>query len=101
MVSIETILDHNLLMQIGGGFIEAMKNKIMLLGKLEGIPTEELESDTVHLALKLEKISIGVLSSMVKGSDLDNVLCFICGNCPKIVCTDGNTKVRDKYPGWK
>ena len=97
MVSIETILDLNHVMQIGGGFIEAVKNKIMLLGKLDGIPEEELKSDAVHLALKMEKISIGVLSSIVKGSDLDNVLCFICGNCPKIVCTDGNTKVRDKY----
>ena len=93
MISIESILDHNQVMQSGAGFIEAIKKKIFLLGKLEGIATEELESDAVHLALKMEKIVVGVLSIMVKGSDLDDVLCYICGNCPKIVCTDGNTKV--------
>ena len=93
MVSIETILDQNQIMQTGGGFIEAIKKKIMLLGQLEGIPIEDIESDAVHLAIKMEKIVIGVLSILVKGSDMDDVLCYICGNCPKIVCTDGNAKV--------
>ena len=94
MVAIETILDYNHIMQTGGGFIEAIKKKIGLLGQLEGIPNDVLKPDAVHLALKMDKMVIAVLSIIVKGSDFDDVLCYICGNCPKIVCTDGNTKVR-------
>ena len=94
MMSIETILDLNHDMQSGSSFVEAIKKKISLLGQLEGIPHEALETDLNSIALKLEKIVIAVMSVLVKGSDLDAVLCYICGNVPKIVCTDGNTKVR-------
>ena len=93
MISIETILDLNQLLQTGGGFHEAIKKKIALLGQLEGIPKKTLNTDLNSIALKLDKIVIAVMSIIVKGSDLDSVLCLICGNCPKIVCTDGNTKV--------
>ena len=93
MVSIEAILDQNQVMQTGGGFIEAIKKKICLLGKLEGIPDKVLKSDSVSIALKMEKIVVGVMSLIVKGADMDSVLCYICGIVPKIVCTDGNTKV--------
>ena len=93
MISIETILDLNQLLQTGGSFVEAIKKKIALLGQLEGIPKTTLTTDLNSIALKLDKIVIAVMSIIVKGSDLDSVLCFICGNCPKIVCTDGNTKV--------
>ena len=30
---------------------------------------------------------------MIKPEDVDAVICLICGIAPKIVCTDGNTKV--------
>ena len=93
MVSLETILDLNQVNQIGGGFVGAIKKKIALLGQLEGIHKETLEADLNSIALKLEKTVIGVMSLLVKGSDLDSVLCYICGICPKLVCTDGNTKV--------
>ena len=96
MVSLETILDLNQVNQIGGGFVGAIKKKIALLGQLEGIHKETLEADLNSIALKLEKTVIGVMSLLVKGSDLDSVLCYICGICPKLVCTDGNTKVNIK-----
>ena len=97
MVTIETILDLNQVLQTGGSFVEAIKKKLRLLGQLEGLSKEALETDLNSCALKLEKIVIAVMSLMVKGSDLDDVLCYICGNCPKIVCTDGNTKVSQRY----
>ena len=28
----------------------------------------------------------------VRGADMDDVICWLCGNCPKGVATDGNTK---------
>ena len=30
---------------------------------------------------------------MIKPADVDNVICLVCGVAPKIVYTDGNTKV--------
>lgn len=93
MLTIETILDLNNALQTGGGFIEAVKKKMLLLGKLEGLTQTALEKDLTNNVLKLEKIVIAVMSLMVTGSDLDDVVCFTCGNCPKIVSTDGNTKV--------
>ena len=97
MISIETILDLNQVLQTGGSLVEAIKKKISLLGQLEGIPKTTLNPDLNSLAQKLDKIVIAVMSIIVKGSDLDSVLCLICGNCPKIVCTDGNTKVGAIY----
>ena len=32
------------------------------------------------------------MAFLVRGEDFDDVTCFLCGNCPKIVSTDGNTK---------
>ena len=93
VLTIEAILDLNHELQTGGSFIEAVKKKILLLGKLEGLKESALESDLTNNVLKLEKVVVAVMSLMVKGTDLDDVVCFTCGNCPKIVSTDGNTKV--------
>lgn len=93
MVTIESILDLSQVLQTGGSFVEAIKKKLVLLGQVEGLCKETLETDLTSNALKLEKAVIAVMSLMIKGSDLDDVVCYICGNCPKIVCTDGNTKV--------
>ena len=35
---------------------------------------------------------IGVSSILVRDLDMNLVICWICGNCPKSVSTDGNTK---------
>ena len=95
MVSLEVILDLCHVMQIGGSFIEAIKKKILLLGQCEGLDRLTTERDLTNNCVKLEKTVIAVMSLIVTGSDLDDVVCYICGNCPKIVSTDGNTKVRD------
>ena len=96
MLSIEAILDFSQLLQMGGGFIEAVKKKLLLLGKLEGLDVEMLEVNLNNNALYIEKIVIATMSIILKGSDLDDVVCYICGNCPKICCTDGNSKVSKK-----
>ena len=93
MLTIEAILDLGQILSTGGGFVETVKQKLLLLGHLEGLDTVNLEKNLNNNALALEKMVIATLSIMLKGSDLDSVVCFICGNCPKIVCTDGNTKV--------
>ena len=91
LVTIESILDMINVLQTGGSLIEAIRKKVSLLGQLEGLKKEGLE--THNNALKLEKSAIAVMSLLVRGSDWDDVVCYICGVCPKIVCTDGNTKV--------
>ena len=93
LITIETILDFINVLQTGGSFIEAIKKKISLLGQLEGLDKEVLDKDISNNALKLEKAAIAVMSLIVRDSDWDDVVCYICGKCPKIVCTDGNTKV--------
>ena len=97
MVTIESILDLSQILQTGGSFVEAIKKKLLLLGQVEGLDRKALEKDLNSNALKLEKAVIAVMSIMLKGADLDDVVCYICGNCPKIVCTDGNTKVTLYY----
>ena len=84
-LSLEFILDLSALLQTGGGFIEAIKKKLLLLGQAEDIKLDFLEKDLNSMALKLEKITIAVLSLILKGSDFDDVACYICGNSPKIV----------------
>ena len=93
LITIEAILDLSHVLQTGGSSIEVIKKKLLLLGQLEGLDMEALKKDLTNTALKLEKTVIAVMSLLLKGSDLDDVVCFICGIAPKIVCTDGNTKV--------
>ena len=93
LITIEVILDLSHILQTGGSSIEFIKKKLLLLGQLESLNLEIFKRDLNNSALKLEKTVIAVMSLMLKGSDLDEVICFICGIAPKIVCTDGNTKV--------
>ena len=93
LITIEAILDFGQLLNIGGGFIEAVKEKLLLMGQLEGVDMKKLERNLNNQALDIEKIVIATLSIILKGSDLDSVMCLVCGNCPKVACTDGNTKV--------
>ena len=93
LITIEAIIDLSHTLQTGGSSIEVIKKKLLLLGKLEGLDIEALKRDLTNTALKLEQSVIALLSLILKGSDLDDVICFICGISPKIVCTDGNTKV--------
>ena len=92
VITIESILDLSQILQTGGGFVEAIRKKLLLLGQVEGLDKKEIETDINSNALKLEKIVIAVMTLMLKGSDLDSVACYVCGNSPKICCTDGNTK---------
>ena len=97
MVSFEVILDLSHSMQLGGSLIEAIKRKILLLGQCEGLKRSTTETDLANNCVKIEQTVIAVMSLIVTGSDLDNVVCLVCGNAPKIVSTDGNTKVKQIY----
>jgi hypothetical protein len=93
MLSLELVLELSHVLQLGGSFIEAIKKKFLLLGQVEGLEAETLERDLTSNSIKLEKTVIAVVSMLVKGVDMDQAVCYLCGICPKIVSTDGNTKV--------
>lgn len=91
VVTIEALLDILNSLKNDGSLIATIKDKLLLLGQLEGL-SDELKKDLTNNSLKLEKVVIAVSSILVKGEDLDDVTCWLCGNCPKCVSTDGNTK---------
>ena len=66
MLTIESILDFAQFLQTGAGFIEAAKRKIMLLGQVEGLDAEVLETNLNNTALNLEKITIATMSIILK-----------------------------------
>ena len=63
--------------------IETIQERIRLLGGASGI--EEVEKDISSISIKLEKATIAMATILIGVSDLDDVLCYICGACPKIV----------------
>ena len=92
MISLEVIIELSHVLQLGGSFIEAIKKKFLLLGQVEGLDKDTLEKDLTSNSIKIEKTVIAVMSMLVRDTDMNGVLCYLCGICPKIVSTDGNTK---------
>ena len=76
-------------MDSGVSMIEVIKNKIKLLCQREGI--NEFQDNNV--ASMIERTSIAVNALLITGDDLDSVICLTCGIAPKIVLSDGNSKV--------
>ena len=92
LLTIEYILDILNCLKTNGCLIECIKDRLLLLAQVEGL-TEIIKKDIQNTSVKLEKIVIAIASLLVKDEDLDSVQCWLCGNCPKFVSTDGNTKV--------
>ena len=69
--------------------IEVIKDKIQLLCHREGLA--EIQDN--NLASMIKRAAIAVNALLITGDDLDNVICLFCGMAPKIVLTDGNSKV--------
>jgi precorrin-4 methylase len=103
----------------GASVIESIKNKISLLSLMHGL--NEMETNLTNLVSSIEQCAIGsienkatdnesiidqtlgIITKMIKPAEVDRVSCMICGAAPKIVCTDGNTKVGKThlYQYWK
>ena len=92
LLTIEVILDTLNILKNNGSLIQSLEDKLKLLGKLDGIDLDVIERDLTNNSVKIEKLVIGIGSLLVTPCDHDDVTCLLCGNCPKIVCTDGNTK---------
>ena len=87
MVSFDFILDLINILRTGGAMIETIQNRIRLLGGASGIGIREVETDISSINIKLEKFAIAVANIFVRVPDLNDVMCYICGACPKIVAS--------------
>ena len=90
VLTIEALLDMLNTLKTSGSLIHFIQERLRLLFKLEGMNMDDVE--TSNISKNLEKFVIGVASLLVSESDLNSVSCLLCGNCPPIVSTDGNTK---------
>ena len=87
MLSADFLMDLLNVLKAGSGMIETIQLRIRLLGNAAGISTEEISTDITALSIKLEKSAIAFGAIIIDERDLDDVTCYLCGACPKIVST--------------
>ena len=73
----------------GISMIECIKAKLKLLSMREGLSSGVANTNNASM---IERASVAINSLLITGDDLDQVVCLICGFCPKILCSDGNSK---------
>ena len=83
LISVDFLLDLVNVLKTGGALIETIQQRIRLLGATNDL--EEIETDLSSISIKLEKSTIALASILIRVSDLDDVLCYVCGAAPKIV----------------
>lgn len=69
IITIEAILDMLNTLKIHGSLIHSIQEKLKLLGRLEGITSDAIETDITNNSLKLEKIVISISSILGKIMD--------------------------------
>jgi hypothetical protein len=89
LLSFDYLLELSYMLDSGISMIEVIKDKIALLCQREGLP----EFQDNNVASMIERTSIAVNALLITGVDLDKVICLTCGYAPKIVLSDGNSKV--------
>ena len=85
LISADFLLDLVNTLKTGGALIETIQQRIRLLGATSDIDIEEVETDLSSMSIKLEKSTIALACVLIRVSDLDQVLCYLCGAAPKIV----------------
>ena len=66
MLTIEVILDILNSLKNNGSLIQTIKDKLLLLGQLEGILEETIQADLTNSSVKLEKVVIAVSNLLGK-----------------------------------
>ena len=89
ILSYDYLCELSYLVDSGVSLIQVIQDKIQLLSQREGLD----EFPDHNIALMVERCAIAVNALMTTGKDLDHVICLFCGMAPKVILTDGNTKV--------
>ena len=93
LLTIDFLLDFKNTLVQGSSCIEAIKQKLILLAMCEGI-SSQMELNLSNHCKSIEMACIAIISLLITPADMDHVICLVCGICPKIVNSDGNTKGR-------
>lgn len=94
----KVLITYSMLMEIadnlpiGGSLIDILSAKITNLGCSEGLSNDFTETNVHNIALMIEQAAMSIISLLIGEKDLNAVICYFCGNCPKHVSSDGNTK---------
>ena len=94
----KVLLSYRLLMElcdqmfIGGSLIDFISAKVHNNGLSEGLDYDFLSINLVNIAKMVEGCGIALLSLLIQKDDMNMVVCLYCGNCPKCVNSDGNSK---------
>ena len=100
LLSVDFLLDVKNFLTSGSGLIDQISNRIVLMSECEGLSCD-VKINLSNISKEIEKMSIAVLSLLITDMDMDSVLCLLCGCCPKIINSDGNTKGRfQNHPEW-
>ena len=91
LVTAEFLMEYYNTLSLNSSTIEAIKKKMYLLGLCEGI-SHLLDKNIQNLCNDLEGLCTAAIALLVTPTDLDHVICMICGVCPKVINTDGNAK---------
>ena len=66
MLTVESFLDILNTLKHNGSLIESIKDKLILLGQLEGIADDVMQKDLTNNSVKLEKVVIALASLLGK-----------------------------------
>ena len=91
MISVDFLFDMINSIKTGSGMIETIQHRITLMARAGGLSVDDV--DVSNLSIKLEKAAIAFAAVIITEEDLDNVSCYLCGACPKIVSSGMYTLV--------
>ena len=92
----KVIISYRMLIEISNvissSLVEFISLKLQEGGFSEGLSEEFMDTNIVNLSSMIERSSIAVISLLIREDDMNNVVCYICGACPPIANSDGNSK---------
>ena len=91
LLTVDLVMDLYNALVMGSGSTEYLIRKMKLLGACEEI-SENLETNLVNYSKNIARVCVGTLSLIISPEDLNKATCLLCGNCPKVVNSDGNCK---------
>ena len=89
LLSFDYLVDLSDSLISGISIIECIKARLKLMAMREGL-SESISNN--NSASMVERVTIAVSAVLITEDDLNEAICLVCGSCPKIVSSDGNSK---------